>query len=268
MNELKRGMFNKRMLLACFVGLLVIILEAYDNVLEGMTFANLTAPDLVDDPDTQQWLYETGHNKYTIWMNSLFFLVMVLPLLSVFSYSASFLEERNSHFHYFIQMRKSFVSYIRGKYIAVALTGGLAILIPHLIFYMAISIFFINDPNPAFIEGSVNGPFSTSFSFHPEAYIWLTFLTHFLLGACFASIALCLSSFVKKAVIVYVAPFFIFAIWEISFGFLNLDYYMSTSWYDMDMFADPIRMSLSFLTIFVATYTLFTWKAKEMNAHG
>lgn len=257
------------MLVTCVLSLIVMYWTAYDRILDSGTFFDPDAPDLKDNPEVVKSLYEEGHNKYNIWDHTLYHLGLLFPLIVVFPYAASFLEDRSHKFYYFIQMRKSADQYVLGKYLVVTVVGGLAIFVPQIIFYAVLSIVFKNEADSPYRILKDEGLFYTLFNTSPEAYIWLTFLTHFLLGACFAAMALCLSSFVKKKAVVYIAPFLIFAAWEITVGaILGLYQFSPTTWYQMWPEVHPLYVYGSMATILIACCLLFVWQSKRVRVNG
>lgn len=264
--ELKRGLLNKRMLVSCMFALVIIFLTAYDRYLYDVLFFDPEAPDIRGNHQAIQDILGEIHNKYNIWESSFSYIGIFFPLIVVFPYAASYLEEKNQKFHYFIQTRKSFDHYVRNKFLAATLTGGLAIFIPEFIFYAIISIFFNNDADSPYRQLQEEGIFYTLFNTQPELYIWIKFLTHFLLGACFACIALCLSTFVKKKAIVYVGPFLIFGIWEITAGAILDQYQFSPStWYDLWPEVSPFYVYGSMITILITGYVIFIWRTRRVR---
>ncbi|WP_018130192.1 hypothetical protein [Effusibacillus pohliae] len=268
--ELKRGLLNKRMLFVVLIGLVLIYLSAYSRILKSITFAALDAPDIIGNTEVIQQLITNGQNKYHIWHQSFFYLATFFPLLAILPYSASFLEERNLNFYYFVASRTSYTAYVRTKYIVNFLVGGLAIFLPEFLFYTVISLVFKNEVLPTFVFKPI-GFLASVFSTHPELYIWMIFATHFLMGACFASIAICLSSFVKRKIIVFVAPFLFYVISGFVLeAILNLFSFSPLQWFTM-MYNDHVNPGImygSLAGLLLLSLALYTTRTRMERING
>lgn len=257
------------MAFAIVIGLVLIYLSAYSRILQPTTFADMNAPDIRGNQEAIQYLTTIGQNKYHIWHQSFFYLSKFFPLLAILPYSASYLEERNLNFYYFVTSRTSYTKYTWTKFVVNFLIGGLAIFIPEFIFYTVISLVFKNEVLPSFVFKPI-GFLSSVFSTHPELYIWVTFATHFLLGACFASIALGLSCFVKPKIVVYVAPFLFYIIsgflFEAIFNFVSLS---PLQWFAM-MYntVNPGILYGSVIGLILLSLMVYTMRTRMVRIYG
>ncbi|MFC4768583.1 hypothetical protein [Effusibacillus consociatus] len=269
LQELKRGLLNKRMLFVVVIGLVLICLSAYSRILKSITFADLDAPDIIGNTEVIQQFITNGQNKYHIWHQSFFYLAFYYPLLAILPYSASFLEERNLNFFYFVAFRTSYTAYVRTKFMVNFLVGGLAVFLPEFLFYTVISLVFKNEVLPAFLFKPI-GFLASVFSIHPELYIWMIFASHFLLGACFASIALCLSSFVKRKIIVFVAPFLFYAISNFVLESVYLKNLSPMQWFAIMYhdFVNPGVMYGSLAGLLLLSLAIYTTRTRMERING
>ncbi|WP_281882980.1 hypothetical protein [Paenibacillus sp. YYML68] len=233
LQEIIRGVRNGKMLFVFIASLLLMFLSDYASVFKLMTFADLDAPDLRGNDQAIQHLVTNGWNTYHVWIKSFDFLALIFPLLAALPYASSFLIERESRYYYFILTRAPYWSYIRIKWAVACIVGGLAIVIPELVYYVVISLIFRNEIlDPFMYEPS--GIFASLFSTTPELYIGIVLITHFLLGAMFSAIAITLASLSKHLAVVYIGPFLLFTVSSIVLeAFLSLHAFSPLQWYQM-----------------------------------
>ncbi|GGA23813.1 hypothetical protein [Paenibacillus physcomitrellae] len=269
-SELKRGICNKKMLLAVIIGLILFFISDYAEIFTLMTFANLNAPDIKGNQAVINDLIINGQNKYHIWLKSFNYLAIIFPLLIVIPYSSSYFEEKESKYYYFLLTRMSVQRYIDVKFYVNFLVGGLVLFLPELIYYIVLSIFFRSDILHPFMY-QPTGMFSKLFLTHPDTYIFITFIIHFILGACFTSIALSLSSYIKKKIVVYIAPFLIFIVSSILFeAFLHQRRYSPLQWFQF-IFNDEVTLSslvIPVLLLTIVCYITFAFQIKKAQKLG
>ncbi len=268
--ELKKGLFDTRMMGIIVVSLILFFLSDYASVFRMMTFADLQAPDIIDNDEMANFLVTNGFNKYHVWMKSFDYMAFIFPLLAVIPYASTYLEERESKHYYFICSRISGKRYMNTKYIVNLLIGGLALFIPELLYYILITIIFQNEILDPFFW-TATGMFSEIFPVNPELAIWLTFLTHFLLGACFAGIAMTISSFMKRRVYVYVSTLLVYIVSSLLLeAFFQWYAYSPLQWYQVlySHHVQAVSMFPIIISIILVSYILFILQASRVQHHG
>lgn len=268
--DLKRGLINGRMLLVVLIAIFLFLLSDYSAIFDTMTFADLNAPDLEGNTEAMEFIQSNGYNKYQIWLKSFSFIGILFPLLVMLPYSASYWEERQTKYQYYIVARTSLHQYVRTKFIVNGLVGGLAIFIPEFLYYIVITILFRNEVLAAPVY-QATGPFSELYFSLPELYIGIVLLTHFLIGCTFAAMGMCISTFTKKKIVIYVLPFLLYMGTGILLeGFLGWFAFSPLQWINMmsSFHADPFIMYSSIILLIAASMIIFEYRGKMVTIHG
>lgn len=166
------------------------------------------------NPITSGWsLYGSwiGVENYTTACRMFY---MLFPLLIAIPYGWSYCAERNSGYERSMVLRAGARPYYAAKYVAVFVSGGLAMVLPEL-YNLALNAMFMPAymPDPSFNQYSGVFPhhlFSTLFYTAPGLYIALHLLLHFVFCGLLACGSYALSVFIKSRVAVVVLPFLLF----------------------------------------------------------
>lgn len=154
--------------------------------------------------------YWIGGEGYTSGATQYFFL---FPLLITIPYGWSYCIERKSGYIKNMVIRSGRIQYHLAKYIALFLSGGLAMVIP-LLFNFLLSAMFVPAvmPDPAYPTSYAVGPhslLSMCFFSHPFLYVFFYLLVDFVFCGLIACLCFAVSMFVKNFVVVVLLPFFI-----------------------------------------------------------
>lgn len=144
-------------------------------------------------------------------------LIIILPLINTLSYSDSYLEDLKSGFIKSIYTRYEKSKYLVSKYCANFIVSGLAFSIPLLINYFVLILLHPSlQPDPILGKQTImfGGLFPKLFYSRPNLYIMMWITIYFLYSGAFASIALCVSQFIKNKFIVLAIPFTLFYLSE------------------------------------------------------
>ncbi|MFD7525743.1 hypothetical protein ACFVVQ_15630 [Paenibacillus chitinolyticus] len=237
--EFKKAVFNKRMLGVIVLSMLLLFFSAYNSLLSSFAFIDTSADDLTGE-DIEK-IYEIGRNKYHILVESFGYMQSVFIFFIVFPYTASYVYERNKKYHYICGIRVGMNKYLSNKLIANSIAGGLALLIPDILYYIIISLTARNDILESFSFYPV-GLYSNLFTASPDLYLWIQFFFHFILGFCFAMFALGFTSFFTKQILVYIIPFAVYLTYDIfisnnpflkKYAITNMYNFMSSTTYSL-----------------------------------
>lgn len=218
LKELKRAILNKKFLIVVFLSICLMLLRSYIYLWNNVIGVN-RAIDLTNEG--KQMILKIYSNKYHIWIESFEMVSIVFPIFVVMPYLFSIVKERVTHFDYLARIRNGRKKYIINKFLAVCISGGLALAIPETIYYLLLTVFARNEIlNP--FQLHPYGIFSNMFNTKPDIYILITIVMHFIVGFAFAAFSCGLSSFCTKEVSTYLVPYGVF---------LTLDIIMSSSSY-------------------------------------
>lgn len=135
---------------------------------------------------------------------------LLIPLIAVMPFSASFYFDHRSGYDIQLCQRISRNQYLRSKYLACFLSGGTAISIPLLSSYFS-ALMILPDIVPAATMGTnVLTPrilFSDLYFSKPVAYFLIYLVIDFLMGGWYACFGLALSLLIQNCFVVWSAGF-------------------------------------------------------------
>lgn len=151
-----------------------------------------------------------GSEAVTVGSVDYFFL---FPILAAIPYGWSYCMERRSGYIKNMIIRTGTYRYYLSKYIALFLSGGLAMVIP-LLFNFLLTAMFVPavTPDPYYITGYgiISSSFlSELFYTNPFLYVFLYLLIDFIYCGLIACLCFSFAAFVKNRVIVVLLPFFV-----------------------------------------------------------
>lgn len=140
----------------------------------------------------------------------------VFPLLVAIPYGWSYCEEKNNEYNRIIVVQSGAKTYLLSKYIAVFLSGAVAMVVP-LLFNFILTAMFFPAVTPVVIYDTAYGVFGNSLMsmFYytvPFLYVFLYICIDFVFCGFISCISFSLSSFVKYKSVVVILPLFIFLI--------------------------------------------------------
>ncbi len=173
--------------------------------------------------------------------------LLCAPLLAAIPYAASAYRDRKSGYAGQIFCRISRKKYDAAKYLAVFLSGFLAIGIP-LVFDFMGTLLFMPLTRPEIVTSldmvGEAACFGDLYYTHPLAYTGIVYLTASLFGGLFATIALGAGRFLKSGFAVLVFPFIINMLWN----------------YVTDMRGISEWQFMSYMSLSQTTYHMAAWK--------
>lgn len=201
--EIKRGCFNKGMLLSICLTLICLIAGGYEPLfLYGNT---------VDFTYTYYFARSCGTASI---------LSLVYPLIACIPYANTFWEEKQSGYLNYNRIKIKPNTYKLSKIISCIVSGGISIALPTLVYFIICLMLKGTETN-----NSLDGYITHSVKFymvHPILYCLTSAFNTFICGAIFALIGLAISTIVKNKYLVSLLPFCIFIFMCIFFAEINL----------------------------------------------
>lgn len=193
---------------------------------------------------------------------------LILPLLSVLPFGSSFFEDRKSGYIVNVCTRIDKKIYYKAKYLAVFLSGGIAVIVPLLLNLIMSSMFL-----PALLpDNGSNGTISPTtmayevFFTHPLIYILMFIVIDFLFAGVIATLSLSYTYFTEHKFGVMIVPFvFYFFIYSLT-NLINKTEY--SLFFMLNGGANNnylLAYILYFLLFFTLSYIIFMWKGKKQD---
>ncbi|MDE7425331.1 MAG: hypothetical protein K2N51_16865 [Lachnospiraceae bacterium] len=216
--ECKKAIFTKLFFLVVLIGCTITMfsllphLQSYYRDISNLKkfseeFSYIRNPMMPMETLFNHWI---GGEATTPGSTDYFFL---FPILVSIPYGWSYCMERRSGYIKNMVIRTGKVQYYLSKYIALFLSGGLAMVIP-LLFNFLLTAMFVPaiTPDPYYITayGIISSSFLSEFFYtSPFIYVFLYMLVDFIYGGLIACLCFAFATFVKNQVIVVLLPFFV-----------------------------------------------------------
>lgn len=215
--ECKKAISNPFFLLAVLIGIALTFLSFFpmlQSYRRDMTQHQLISeefglrnPLMPMETLFNHWI---GGDANTVGSADYFFL---FPLLIAIPYGWSYCAERRSGYVKNIVIRSGRTPYSLAKYIALFLSGGLAMVIPLLFNFLLAALFFpAVKPDPAYLTAygiSASSFLSMLFYSHPFGYVCVYLWLDFVFGGLIACLCFAVSVLVKNRIVVTLLPFFL-----------------------------------------------------------
>ena len=267
-NEIKRAFNTIGMKLALLVGCALSIWHVITVIMpisEGQNY-ELSA-NAIDDLYVPISLFSTWMGNELFPIQSYIF-YLILPLLAVLPFGSSFFEDIKSGYIINVCTRVEKKIYFKAKYLAVFLSGGVAVVAPLLLNLVLSSMFM-----PAFIpdNGTVGTISPTTmvyevFFTHPLIYVLMLIVIDFIFAGVIATLALSYTYFTEHRFGVMIVPFvFYFFIYSLTNLIDKTDYslfFMLNGGANNNYL--PVYI-LYFLLFFALSYVIFMWKGKKQD---
>lgn len=267
-NEIKRAFNTIGMKLALLVGCALSIWHVITVIMpisEGQNY-ELSA-NAIDDLYVPISLFSTWMGNELFPIQSYIF-YLILPLLAVLPFGSSFFEDIKSGYIINVCTRVEKKIYFKAKYLAVFLSGGVAVVAPLLLNLVLSSMFM-----PAFIpdNGTVGTISPTTmvyevFFTHPLIYVLMFIVIDFIFAGVIATLALSYTYFTEHRFGVMIVPFvFYFFIYSLTNLIDKTDYslfFMLNGGANNNYL--PMYI-LYFLLFFALSYVIFMWKGKKQD---
>lgn len=226
--EIRKALRNKLFYISILLGGVITMLSFFYNVeyyqqdflimKQGNSNPMYAASSLFN-----LWI---GGEPFSLGTSIYFF---VFPLLVAIPYGWSYCEEKQNGYIRAVVVRSGKMAYFLSKYIAVFLSGGLAMIIP-LIFNFLLTAMFVPAVMPDPLYCTSNGVFFESlmsmiYYTKPFLYVLLYLFIDFLFGGLIACLSFSVACFVRHRTIVVILPFFIL----LAFHYLRQFIYTSST---------------------------------------
>ena len=267
-NEIKRAFNTIGMKLALLVGCALSIWHVITVIMpisEGQNY-ELSA-NAIDDLYVPISLFSTWMGNELFPIQSYIF-YLILPLLAGLPFGSSFFEDIKSGYIINVCTRVEKKIYFKAKYLAVFLSGGVAVVAPLLLNLVLSSMFM-----PAFIpdNGTVGTISPTTMAYevfftHPLIYVLMLIVIDFIFAGVIATLALSYTYFTEHRFGVMIVPFvFYFFIYSLTNLIDKTDYslfFMLNGGANNNYL--PVYI-LYFLLFFALSYVIFMWKGKKQD---
>lgn len=217
--ELWKATHNKMFLVSLMIGIAIVLLDMVESIdtVQRLTEANLWAKEAGYGTGGQDgsslfiwWLPINGVNMGA---NIFYF---VWPILAVIPYGWSYCQERKTGAYNQIVTRSNARTYFAAKYIAVFVSGGLAIMIPVLFSLLANALFCPALIPDLGLTSVFNGYFmSATYYTHPWVYSLCWCAMEFLLGGATAVLCFVVGAMLRYQFMTILTPFALVIIYEI-----------------------------------------------------
>ena len=253
--ELKKAFGNKLFLLTLALGIVIVGISAYQNivnyfevvemdVLQAETIGAPIDPTLPVFTPFTCWIGA----DYQYPMTSLFYLL--LPLMAALAFGWSYCAERKSGYIKNIAVRTDKKNYYLAKYVAVFIAGGAVVAIPLLANFHTVACFIPAYTPDVFynIYYSMHYHFlSELFYTVPLLYVAIILVLDFVFAGLIATVSLAVSFFIKNRYAVVLLPFLLL---------LGIHFLQSVL---MGIFSCPVISPIDFLKAYsVDTITVWT----------
>lgn len=242
--ELKKALYNKMLWIAIGIGLLFCCGDILENIPQIQDYTQMILSWSVSAQDRKVGTGHMGFSLFYLWMGlcpntySGYLFFTIWPVLTAMAYGWSYNEERRSGVYNQIAARSSVVAYYVSKYIAVFISGGLAIGIPMLVNLLGNALVCPYEPISP-IAGPVSNQYFLSELFYtcPWAYGLAWCGTTFLLGGTAACLCFTVGAKLRYSVIVILTPYAIYVALDAllaSFGIAFMN--------EVNLILSPLRM--------------------------
>lgn len=203
--ELRRAFWNYGFLIAVGFGVLAFA--------QGLS--DYLSPKLTEEVVLQLPPFWNNSYEAFIWAQLGVF-GLIAPLMAALPFSDSYLIDKTSGFLRSLLSRMSYKKYLLTKYFSTALSGGFALALPMVVFFIFTNVAFQRGLNTNIYEQRVIttpealGPFGVLYQHNPDLYILLLIGLGFVFGAVYAIMGLALSVFVNNRYVVLATPFVLY----------------------------------------------------------
>ena len=220
--ELRKSVANTFFKVALAFGLLLIVTHII--YMAGAWSDALAQNQMLADYEGHAVPMNHGATVYNRWIslegytlqNALFY--FLFPLLAASSYGWSYFMELKSGYVKNVVVRAGKRNYFLAKYLATFAAGGLVVLIPLAVDFLAMFMIFpAYPPNSLYsIYYSVFGTtvFADLFYTAPLIYVLIYMILNFLFGGLAAVMSFAIAFFVRNRFAVVLFPFFLFLVIE------------------------------------------------------
>lgn len=205
--ELKRAIFNKRMLIVLLFGVALVLYYNITNFMGEMEYYKYFVQENLTDGADLTSLYGRWFGMNTDIETIVFF--YLFPLIAVYPAGMIYFDDRKNGYLKNLYTQCSKVKCLFGKYFATFISGGVAVSTP-LVFSFMLSALYC----PARIPDSIINTtikdcnlWVNLYFQHPLIYVIAYILLDFVFGGLFACFAMSLSNVLSHKFTVFMASF-------------------------------------------------------------
>lgn len=242
-NNLKRGIINRDMLISLIASVICLVIGGYESLIiyKQNSYVNAFFSSLTNGTSS--------------------IMALVFPIIACIPYAASYAEEKVSGYLNYVIIKVNKKKYIRTKILSCALSGGLAVGVPALVFLIACiwckgTQLSSTQSEYYYITHAV-GLFDRS----PIFYCLLYVLNFFLCGAIFALIGLAVSVYINNKYLIHIIPFAIYILLAMLMANININLNPVTL-YDINSYSESSLVFNSIYKIVIMIVPMYIF------AHG
>lgn len=218
--ELKKAFQNKFFWISIAIGILITFFSFFYNIklyldyrVDVETFMESQNPMTEMFTAFNTWI---GGEPFSLGTSIYFF---VFPILIAIPYGWSYAEECRNGYRRMMIVRTGKKAYYFAKYVAVFLSGGVAMILPLLInFWMTLLIVPSICPNAEYsIYNAVFGGGFLSGLYYtvPFLFAGIYFLIDFLWCGCLACVSMAVSGWIRQKWVSVLIPFLLLLVWDV-----------------------------------------------------
>ena len=267
-NEIKRAFSSTGMKIALLLGSALAVWDVAKVILPLHNMLLTTPQELKNDP---LYIPEGLYNNWmgvTLYPVQSYIFYMIIPLLAVLPFGGSFYDDRKSGYIKNVCIRTKREVYYKAKYIAVFLSGGIAIAIP-LMLNLMLSALLLPALKP---DNACNTTITGTtmayelFYTHPLLYSLLFILIDFIFGGVIATIALSYTYYTEYKFGAMIAPFVLYFFLYSLMNLLDKTQYSLFFMLNAGASGNHVLLYLfAFLLFFLLSYVLFMRKGKQAD---
>lgn len=254
--EINRAFLRINTLIILIAGSIVGITEVLNNPVIHLS---------VDD----YWDYPLGaYNWWSLHSVNMFqsAIITIFPLLAVFGYSDSYLEDEKSKMLINFTARCSKTKYLSTRFLVNFIIGGISVCTPLIVNLLCYLMLVPNiEPNLYFGNPPVNNFLPNLYLSNPLLHIVFRTLLCFLYGGVVASLCLTISLFIKNKYKALLTPFLIFTILDVVLGSLGAGQYSPLTFLFSDVPFSPATLIIGISLLFV-TGTIFIFGGRRLES--
>lgn len=255
--ELSRAFTTIGFKLSILVGIIIAVSHFFISVLPyALKLDAITAMERPMMTPGQLYFIWLGGNSNSV-QSFLFF--MILPLLAALPFADSFYSDATEGYIAEISTRTNLSHYLIGKYIAVFLSGGVAVIFPLLLnFFMCSQVFPALKPESAYNGSLIDAATSLGRMFYsrPLLFLFIHFLMVFFAAGFFAVFSLSASYYCSYQFLALISPFLLYISLVAIFGLFGLENWQPNNILDPAYYGEMIIpffvmcISLAILSLF------------------
>ena len=197
-------------------------------------------------------------------------LIIIMPIISSFSFSDSYIEDMKSGIIQNIYTKESRIKYFINKYLANFIVSGVAFSLPLLFDYILCIMSKPSIQPDPILTGQVimkGGLFSNLFYSNAHLYTLMWIGIYFLYSGAFASIALCSSKLIKNKYVVLFVPFVINIILTLFCELIGKLIFSPSNFLYLSMNQSFAIIAGEFIAIFIITFILFCFTGVKSDVY-